>query len=420
MPPVIRRGSLPSSPHTEFYAKDGAFTLEEIHGSYGFSGPHSRKIHYRYPTVQALPPKSGDFNLRPKPAPAGAVLQPYHLLTGRIPYGKDAIRARVPLVVGPSTDLSASRPNRSMPKDVFFRNGERHEAYFVQDGSGVFSTEYGDLPFRKGHYLVIPKGTTYSVALSSKTAWFLIVESRYPIDFPPHYLNSAGQAKLMAPVVETQIEAPEFRAPVRRAGRFAIDVKHDGGRITRISLGHHPFDLVGWEGALYPFAFDVKNHHGIARDIHTAPPMHQTFESGSPPNSGFSVCSFVPQMEGWHAKEIPAPYSHFNVDSDECMFFSNVNYGARKGVIEAGSLTFHPGAIPHGPQGDAALRSTSSRGKMTHRLAVMVDTFFESLQVTAQGLKYRDPGYILSWAKADAGSNGGKRTAGEPWFSPAQ
>jgi homogentisate 1,2-dioxygenase len=300
------------------------------------------------------------------------------------------------LVYGPSTSVSVVKPAKAMPKDTFFRNGEKHELYFVQEGTGTLSSEYGRLPVRKGLYLCVPKGTTYRLDVS-KDAFLLLIESNYPITFPPHYMNPAGQAKLVSPVVETELEAPEFRPPVDRKGSFPIDVRHSGGKVTRLVLSHHPFDLIGWEGALFPFAFDSKNHHGIAREIHTAPPAHQTFESGTAPHNGFSVCSFVPQMEGWHPKEVPAPYAHFNVDSDEVMFFSNASYGARKGVIAPGSMTFHPGALPHSPQGQAALQSLKSRGKMSDRLAVMVDTFFEPLAVTETGWRWRDKGYALSW-----------------------
>lgn len=397
---ILTRGRLPPVPHTEFYAKPGVLSLEEIHGSYGFSGPHSRKMHVRsYPTVQAAPPRPGDFRLSARPA-AERTLQPYHIRTGAMPYAGDFVRGRRPLLFGPNTTVSVSKPERSMPEDSFFRNGEKHELWFVQEGTGLLASEYGELGLRKGLYVVVPKGTTYRVTLSSRRAFFLVIESSFPITFPPHYMNEAGQAKLMAPVVETEIETPRFRPPRDEKGRFPVDVQHGGGRITRLTLGHHPFDLAGWEGALYPFGFDVKNHHGIAREIHTAPPMHQTFQSGNLPYGGFAVCSFVPQMEGWHPKEVPAPYSHYNADSDEVMFFSNTAYGAREGVIEGGALTFHPGALPHGPQGDAALRSLADRGRVSKRLAVMLDTLFESLAVTDHGHRWREKDYALSWHKA--------------------
>src|SRR5438445_701113 len=239
---IVRKGTVPSTPHTEFYVIPNVLAREEIHGSYGFSGAWSRKLHVRfYPTEQVKAPTKGDFDLVPEFPPEADVLQPYHIFTGRIPFEGNALSARKPIVHGPRTSISVSKPDESMPKDTFFRNGERHEVYF---------------------------------------------------------------------------------------------------------------DLAGWEGALYPFVFDIKSHHGIAREIHTAPPMHQTFQSGNVPQSGFSLCSFVPVMAGWHPREVPAPYAHFNVDSDELMFFCNAFYGAREGVIEEGSFTFHPGSTPHSPQGN--------------------------------------------------------------------
>lgn len=400
---ILRRGKVPKVPHTEFRV-GGRLALEEIHGTYGFSGPHSRKMHLRYPTVQAALPVPASLDLTPRPPAGRLALQPYHIRAGAIPHAGDAVTGRIPLVYGPSTTVSAVKPKASMPADVFFRNGDRHELWFVQDGTGVLETEFGALSWKKGHYVVVPKATTCRWTLSSPRAFLLLVESVFPIVFAPHHLNAAGQATLMAPIVETEVEAPEFAGPVDRLGRFRVLVKHDGGLVSRLTLAHHPFDLIGWEGALYPFAFPISSHHGIAREMHTAPPIHQTFQAGQAPFSGFSICSFVPQIEGWHPKEVPAPYAHHNVDSDECMFFSNADYGARKGVIEEGSLTFHPGSLPHSPHGRAAETSLRDRGRMSGRLAVMLDTFFESLRVTAQGRRWRDLDYALSWARADGRS----------------
>ena len=397
---VVKRGNIPATPHTEFYAIPNVLSLEEIHGTYGFSGSHSRKIHIRsYPTEQCKPPVKDDFSLVLKPAQE-EVLQPYQIFTGNIPYEGDPLRARKPLLYGSCTTISVSKPNKSMSTNVFFRNGEKHEIYYVQDGEGILKSEYGNIEIKKGFYLIIPKGTTYQIELKSKSAFFFIAESLYPISFPPHYMNKEGQATLMAPIVETEIEFPKFQEPKDEKGEFFISVKHSGGHITKLTLDHHPFDIAGWEGAIYPFAFDIKNHHGIAREIHTAPPVHQTFQSGNVPFNGFSLCSFVSQIEGWHPKDIAAPFAHSNVDSDEVMFFSSSNYGAREGFIKEGSITFHPASLPHSPHGDAAVKSIKDRGKMNSRLAVMIDTYFESLQITEEGYKYRDKEYYLSWYKA--------------------
>ena len=403
---IVKRGKVPRTPHTEFYAEEGMLSMEEIHGSYGFSGAYARKMHLRrYPTVQVQPPRPSGVRLKPV-APRELPLQPVHIQTSRLAYGGDFVRARTPLLFGRTTTVSVSKPSKSMADGEFFRNGEGHECVFVQDGKGVLATEYGELPFRPLQYLLIPKGTTCQWRLKTPNAFFLIVESVYPIHFAPHHLNAQGQATLMAPVVETEIGLPELQPAKDVRGRFPVLVKHGGGRVTRLTMGHHPFDLAGWEGALYPFSFDSADHHSIAREIHTAPPARQTFQAGQSPYSGFSVCTFRAQIEGWHPKDIPAPYAHYNADSDEVMFFSNTSYGARKGIIEPGSITFHPGALPHSPQGDAALRSKETRGKLSSYLAVMVDTFFETLEPTRAALALADRAYPLSWARTALKSEG--------------
>ena len=396
---IVTKGKVPKVPHTEFYAKDGVLALEEIHGVYGFSGAYSRKMHVRrYPTEQSKAPVVADFDLKAEPL-EDLPLQPFHLRTARVKAGGDFWRARKPLVTGPSTTVSVSRPDRSSKDDEFFRNGECHELVFVQEGEGELLTEYGRVAFRPGLYLVVPKGTTTQWKLTSKTAFFLVIESTFPIQLPPHYLNAQGQATLMSPVVETEIGLPVLPEPRDERGSFTVFVKHRGGRVTKLTLGHHPFDLCGWEGSLYPFSFDSADHHSVAREIHTAPPARQTFQAGMAPHNGFAICTFRAQVEGWHPLDIPAPYAHQNVDCDEVMFFSNTSYGARKGVIEPGSMTFHPGSLPHSPQGDAAKKSMAQRGKVSDYLAVMLDTFFESLQVTKHGLAVADKDYPLSWAR---------------------
>ncbi len=397
---IVKKGNIPATPHTEFYAIPNVLALEEIHGSIGFNGPYTRKLHVRsYPTEQSKLPQAADFSLITKTI-ADIPLQPYHILTQKIPFEKDFVRSRKPLLVGSKTVLSVSKPKLNLKENEFFRNGERHELIYVQDGIGVLKTEYGELEIRKGLYLVIPKGTIYKIDLTSSEAFFLIVESQFPITFPPHYMNKDGQATLMAPIVETEIEIPKFVEPLDKQGEYVLYIKHNGGNVTAVTLSHHPFDISGWEGALYPFGFHIDNHHGISREIHTAPPMRQTFQSGDGNSCGFSVCSFKAQMEGWNPKDIPAPYAHSNVDSDEILFFASSTYTAREGVIGAGSVTFHPASLPHSPHGDAAAKSMKERAKVNNMLGIMVDTFFEDLLVTDIGYEYRDKEYALSWYKA--------------------
>lgn len=342
---IVKKGKLPATPHTEFCAIPKVLALEEIHGSYGFSGPWSRKLHVRsYPTEQVKTPAKADFHFVPKLPKEAEILQPYHILTGEMPAGGNALHARKNIVFGPRTAFSILKPTSGFPE--------------------------GDhLPDR----------------FEIETGFFLADRIDLSDRLCPHYFNSGGQATLMSPVIETEIKTPELTAPIDQRGEFPIFAQHDGGRVTKITLGHHPF------------VFDIHNHHGIEREKHTAPPVHQTFQAGNVPNNGFSLCSFVPRMEGWHPKEVPAPYAHYNVDSDECMLFCNASYGVRKGVIQPGSFTFHPGGTPHSPQGPAALKSLASRGKLSTRLAVMCDTYFKTLAITQEGFAYADKNYPLSW-----------------------
>jgi len=400
---ITKRGTLPTTPHTEFHFLPGVLALEEIHGSFGFGGPWSRKLHVRkYPTEVKSAPKIAEFNFVPEERKE-KTLQPYLIHTADIPYESDALMGRKCLLWGASTKISMIKTEKSFPKNKFFRNGESHEIFFVQDGEAVLSSEYGELKIKKNQYVIVPKGATYRVDLSSDKLWLLVMESKFLIEWPPHYMNHSGQAHMVAPIVETEVALPELKAPVDEAGDFSIYVQHSGGEVTELSLGHHPFDICGWEGALYPYVFDISNHYGIARAIHSAPPAHQTFQSGQAPYFGFSICSFVGQPEGWHPRDVAAPYAHFNVDSDEMMFFSNVNYGARKSVLKEGTMTFHPGSCPHSPHGDAAEKSLTDRGKMSSRLAVMLDTFFEPLKVSHVAEKYSDKGYPTSWHKIREG-----------------
>lgn len=400
---ILKKGNIPQVPHTEFYHLSGVLSLEEIHGVHGFNGPYTRKYHIRsYSTEQCKPPVKSEISFLLK-EPKDDLLQPYHIYSSDIPYEGNFFSSRKPLLFGNNSIVSVSKPVENMSENNFFKNGEKYELYYVQDGEGIVETEYGNLPFRKGLYFIIPKGTIYKIKIKSSNAFFLIIESIFPVVFPPHYMNNQGQGTLMSPVVETEIETPDFQEPIDKKGEYELFVKHSRGNVTCLTLSHHPFDITGWEGTLYPFGFHIDNHHGISREIHTAPPMRQTFQSGDGNTYGFSICSFKPQMEGWNPKDIPAPYAHNNVDSDEVLFFSSSTYEARKGIIKEGSITLHPGSIPHSPHGNSAFRSMKSRAKVSSMLAVMLDTFFEELKITEYAYKFRDKEYPMSWYKASIG-----------------
>jgi homogentisate 1,2-dioxygenase len=396
-----KRGEIDPVPHTEQRNADGSLRLEEIHGTFGFSGPWSRKMHLRrYPTELSQMPSQADFHFLSTRSALNDIVQPFLVRTALIPFATDALRARTPLLSGPNTRVSSLKASTEFEPNCYFRNGAFHELFFIQEGTGTLFSEYGSVPFKPFDYIVIPKGTTYRIELQTQPLFAMIIESVFPIEWPEHYRNQAGQLHMISPVVETEIRPPQYEAASDVSGEFVIFVQQRAGAITKTIQQHHPFDVVGWEGTLYPYAFPISSHHGITREIHTAPPAHQTFQAGQVPHYGFSLCSFVSQMEGWHPREVPVPYAHLNVDSDEVMFFSSASYGAREAILEEGMLTFHPGAVPHSPHGDAAEKSLRNRGRMSSRRAVMFDTYFESLEIFVSAEPYLDREYPLSWIRA--------------------
>ena len=54
---------------------------------------------------------------------------------------------------------------------------------------------------------------------------------------------------------------------ITHAGDFAINVKMRG-RLTAYHYRHHPFDLIGWDGYLWPFRFNIANFQPITGRVH--------------------------------------------------------------------------------------------------------------------------------------------------------
>lgn len=360
---ILTRGRVPKTLHAEIFSEPGVPSFEELHAASGGEGEWSRKYHYRkHPARQARDPHKLPLDLRPQALPPLA-LQPWRLRAGRLKAHGDVVAGRVPLLHGASTTLSAARFEKSCPADRFFRNGDGHELWFAQEGRGLLASEYGVLPFRPGQYVIIPKGTTYRVELESEDCLLLMVESRYPIRAAAEHLNDSGQAALSAPFVETEVEAPEFRPPRDEEGVYRVWTKHDGGFVTESFVGRHPFDLIGWEGTLFPYA---------------AAAERRAFHSGLTPGQGLSVRSF-------DEEDAPPEYAHSNPDCDEAFFFA-----------KTALMTFHPGALPHAPQGTAARRSHAERGQLSGHLTVAIEAVFEPLRAAKQALPVADKDFAAS------------------------
>lgn len=384
MPVYQQRGRIPHPKHTTFYREDGqTLHREELFSTRGFSGIYSTKYHLR------LPP--GAREVAPRPAPEtppwpDAPHQWMHFFTERDPVPGDYVTSRALFLENAHVTVGALYPSEAT--DTLYRNAWAHELLFVHRGRGTLSSEFGRLPFGPGDYLVCPKGSTYHLAFESYgDNKLLLVESTDPFDIPAHYKNGYGQLLEHAPYHERDFRAPELAPPRDEEGDFALALKV-GPRWFDYRLPHHPFDVVGWDGFVYPYAFNVRDFNPMVGRIHLPPPVHLVFAT---PHA--VVCNFVPRLFDFHPEAIAVPYFHSNVDSDEVLYYVDGDFMSRSG-IEPGSITLHPMGIPHGPQPG---KTEAGLGKTrTEELAVMIDTF-EPLAPTGHAATRLDPAYPQSW-----------------------
>jgi len=271
----------------------------------------------------------------------------------------------------------------------FYRNAQADELVYVAKGKGLLETVFGELPFGEGDYLIIHRGILhrYRFDLSGDAPKLLAFESRGHVRWPKRYRNEFGQLKEGAPYSERDIRRPMKLTTHDEMGDFRLLVKQYDG-INELILDHHPFDVVGWDGYFYPWAFNIRDFEPIVGRVPQPPPVHQTFQG-----DGFVICSFCPRPYDFDPQAVPAPYNHSNVDSDEVLYYASSEFMSRKG-IEFGSITHHPDGIPHGPHPGRAEASIGATH--TNELAVMMDSF-RPHKVAKQALSIEDPNYHKSW-----------------------
>jgi homogentisate 1,2-dioxygenase len=304
----------------------------------------------------------------------------------RVPEKDDYISARTPILFNKSITISLAAP-RKWGKDYFYKNASCDELIFVHKGSGVLQTQFGELAFSPGDYLVIPKGIIYTMKLLSKQHKFLIVESAGELAFPRRYLNGYGQFQEHAPFCERDIKLPGNLQTIDALGEYPVYIKKEG-ILHRCTQKAHPFDVIGWDGRLYPFGFSIYDFEPITGRIHQPPPVHQTFAGDD-----FVICSFVPRLYDYHPDAIPAPYHHSNLDSDELLYYVEGDFMSRNDIGE-GYMTLHPAGIPHGPHPGTIEQSIGKTE--TKEYAVMIDPF-SPLKLTQAALDLQEDGYEKSW-----------------------
>lgn len=386
MPFYQRLGDLPHKRHTQFKKPDGQLYREELMGLEGFSSIQSILYHHYLPPRVV---KTADMGpVKPQVVDFGAIRHRAFKTTAA-PLGTDPVSARIPLLANNDVILGVARASKSM--DYFYRNAQAYETWWVHEGKGTLKTQFGNLPFHEGDYLVIPFGTTWKMELESKEVRFFTIEAPSQIEPPKRYRNEYGQMLEHAPYSERDIRVPESLETHTERGNFEVRIKVRD-HLSCHELDHHPFDVVGWDGYLYPWAFNIADFEPITGRVHQPPPSHQTFQGHN-----FVVCSFVPRLFDYHPAAIPAPYNHSNVNSDEVIYYAEGSFMSRKG-IDKYDISLHPYGLPHGPQ--PGMTEASIGKKETNELAVMVDTFYP-LSLTKQALDLEKPEYMDSWLEGD-------------------
>jgi homogentisate 1,2-dioxygenase len=398
MPFYQRLGDVPRKRHIQF-RENGTLLTEEVMGLEGFTGNESILYHLQSPCRVM---KLDGFSEIKRDEWVPDQHAHRHFKTADVKPEGDEITGRRVLMWNNDVEISLCRPEQQM--DYFFRNGEGDEVIFVHEGTGTLQTTFGDVPYKEGDYIVVPRGTTYRFDPVGAQR-YLVFETPGLIEIPRRYRNQYGQLVEGAPYYNRDIHPPTELRTVREQGEFEVKVRVRGGYQTYI-VDYHPFDVVGWDGYLYPWTFSVHDFEPITGRIHQPPPSHQTFAG-----QNFVICSFCPRKLDFDPEAVPIPYHHSNLQSEEMIYYVSGNFGSRKGV-EVGSITLHPSGLPHGPQPGLAEKSIGLHE--THELAVMCDTFHPlKLSKFAKGLD--DGVYWRSWydnSASDAPDDGDASGAG--------
>jgi len=386
MPFYCKLGDIPRTRHTQFRKPGGGLYSEHLMGNKGFVGIQSILYSTQPPTVitKAEVIRSVDW-ITDNDTP----LQPRHFKTGMLSGGGSPTMDRVPLMY--NNDLAISMVHPDSNDSHFYRNSQGDELIYVAKGKGVLQSQFGLLQYRQGDYLVIPRDTIYRFDMDSVETRFLVFESEGYIRTPKRYRNEHGQLLEHSPYCERDIRTPDELPVHDEEGEFMVVTKRDN-KLYNLTYKYHPFNVVGWDGYYFPWAFNIDDFQPIVGRVHQPPPVHQTFEG-----DGFVVCSFCPRLYDFHPEAVPVPYNHSNVMSDEMIYYASEEFMSRKDV-EFGSITLHPDGTPHGPHPGKVEKSLGARE--TTELAVMADTF-RPLKVAKAAQEIEVTDYVYSWLEKD-------------------
>lgn len=383
-----RLGEVSPKQHTVFEV-DKQMVAEHVFTKDGFNDLYSILYQKRAPTHEVKAEIYSHAN-EAFPLPSAAAQNPEpqlmrrHVMTQKIEQAQTPLLSRKTLFYNQDCSVGICKPNKE--DEMFFVNGDCDECYFIAEGTGILQSIFGSVSYKKGDYLFIPKGVPYRFTFKDKQNW-MIVEGRKEFGIPLEYKHKRGQIKLDAPYNHRDFRSPAELVDWKKVGNPAIVVKRYE-KLTKHEYTDWPYQVIGWDGWVYPFAFSVYDYQPKTSNVHLPPSIHMVFSA-----TGFVMMNFVPRIVDYHEKAIPCPYPHSSVDCDEILFYVDGNFTSRKSVGQY-SMSYHPGGIPHGPHPEKYEESVGT--KRTDELAIMVDTF-APLCMAPAAREFEDKAYHASW-----------------------
>lgn len=358
------QGSVAAQPHVKI--PEG--TYEEEHARRGFFGRTSHLYHRHPPTGWTRI----EGELKPRAyyatkAPGGELGRANWLLE--------------------NADVRIGIAKLKTEMSVYHRNGDGDEVRFIHEGGGVLETDYGDVSYRTGDYLVIPKGVTFRfIPKGSDT--HLVIESPGEIELPERgMLGRHAQFDPMVMRTPVLVES-EKKTGKNSDGEWELQIKSQGAW-TKVFYPFNPINTTGWKGDLTPWVINVDDIRPIISPrYHLPPSVHTTFVSRN-----FVICSFLPRPLESEEGAMKVPFYHRNIDFDEVLFYHAGNFFSREGIA-AGAITWHPVGIHHGPHPNAEKNAADK--DFTHEIAVMIDTV-NPLRACPSAQEVEHVDYHMSW-----------------------
>jgi homogentisate 1,2-dioxygenase len=383
---IPEAGIVPRAPHAGPLLRH---VHEQEHGRGGFAGKVTHTYHL-YPPNNWLPDETRVLDGAAFAPHWESPLRPlggiHHLLDPVAPAeARDVYRGMARLVANATVAMNVTAPGASM--DYFFEHHSATLVYFVHQGGGTLETMFGPIEFRRGDFLVVPKGITHRFALAGGPQYYWVYES-FAGDPEKAESPSTGQFITHS---RSDYRFPRSLETHNEPGRFEI-VSKVGGVYTRRVHPTHPFDVVGWRGDYLPYRFAVEDVRPLVADrSHVPPSGHTVFAL-----PGCYLCVFT--VRAVEKEGLWLPFFHRNLDYLETIGYHSGDFFSRGGVVRESMVTLHPVGLPHGPQPRGLAAWMDDRHPDVWReVAVMAD-FANPAQVSDVALGLSRPDYMKTWA----------------------